>query len=85
WLGSWLLEQCPSDGTDLDSASHGAADQAPRAWQELSRVEKVERAFQHLDTNKSGTLEVNELLVLAGKLRKEQDLAQAQVGPVGYR
>ncbi|KAL6751356.1 hypothetical protein V8C86DRAFT_683944 [Haematococcus lacustris] len=78
WLGSWLLEQCPSDGTDLDSASHGAADQAPRAWQELSRVEKVERAFQHLDTNKSGTLEVNELLVLAGKLRKEQDLAQAQ-------
>lgn len=47
WLGEWLLARLP--------AEPGAGGGPPaRSFEELSRVEKMEVAFSHLDRDLSG-------------------------------
>ncbi|KAK3254365.1 hypothetical protein CYMTET_36419, partial [Cymbomonas tetramitiformis] len=68
WLAEWLEANNPNNQYIL----------GPRNWTDLSREEKLELCFKHLDRDSSGYLTQNELLAIASKLNPVADVAEAK-------
>lgn len=68
WLAEWLESNNPNNKYIV----------GPRNWTDLSREEKLELCFKHLDRDNSGFLTQNELLAIASKLNPIADIAEAK-------
>lgn len=75
WLADWLDQHNPRQARQESWKLQGFRE---KPWEYMSREEKINMVFKHLDRDGSGFLDASELLSAVGKLHLASDLAAAK-------